>query len=217
MFTYEDSLRLTTRFGCSSCDLDGVLPAAMAKTLLDAEARLAKCELALLETDRRLTKSEHRMRLTVSVLVLSGDRTKMLVVTRKIGFIDFKTGRPFPLGTVGTPGGHVEVEDFELMQSFTAQTEEMLENAAIRELEEETGLQAGGAEMVFCSVDDDGNYCAMMRAGGFYDTGAILARPDGLPLTAEPGTMAYWINRDEMVAKSAWPKYYQAARDAGAF
>lgn len=138
-------------------------------------------------------------------------------LAREIGDALLKSERRMRPGTIGTPGGHVEVEDFTPEPGLTTQFVMMLERAALRELVEETGLTASGAVLVFAAVDDDGNYCVMMRARGFLDDCMVDADDPALMLVAEPGTEALWLPVDEVIVRSAWPQFYGAARVAGAF
>lgn len=133
-------------------------------------------------------------RITVAVLVEQGGL--VLGVTRKSD-----------KSKVCFPGGHVDACDFRQKQGFTSQIEDMLEAAAVRELQEETGIYVYGLKMTFSTMDECGNLCTMFRT-------KFLGRPETKP---EPGTECLWLTPDEFMARCAWPAYYRAARAAEVF
>lgn len=134
------------------------------------------------------------VRLSVCAYVKSQDGSKLLAVTRKEDS-----------SKVCMPGGFVEPGDYAFKHGFMSQTEAMLRRAAVRELFEETALEADpdDAEMVYCALDDVGTYCTMHR---FWWTAV-----HGL-VTPEQGTSCLWLTPGEFMERCAWPEYYQTAR-----
>lgn len=108
----------------------------------------------------------------------------------------------------GLPGGHVEESDFvgynnydlEKRMTFT------LKAATGRELKEETGLDAQKIYVAYAGIDDDGNYCTLSHC--------VV---DSYDFSPEPGTRILWMEIDDLVRLSPWPKFYAAAKEAGAF
>lgn len=150
----------------------------------------------------------HRLRpkgvkLTAIALVTMYDhvtaRTYFLCCTRKVD-----AHLPVEQRRICFPGGHVDPEDFLVGGSLN----DTIKHAALRELEEETGLKGNGAKIVYRDIDECNTLCYMVRVT--YLNSALANKP-------EPGTAVLWLTLDEMLKRAAWPGYYRRAFEKGMF
>jgi len=125
---------------------------------------------------------QHEWRKSVGILIWNEDRTKILTVTNR------------QWGGFSCPGGKVEFA-------------EGYENAAHRELLEETGLKADTlkvlGEMPHESVTKDSDprqwWCRFFEA----------TIGDQVPRQMEEGTVPGWHTPEEMVKTSMYPDFYR--------
>lgn len=116
-----------------------------------------------------------------------------------------KADAHLPVGErrVCLPGDHVDPEDFLVGGSLN----ETIQHAALRELEEETGLKGIETEIIYRDIDECGTLCYMVTVS--YDNPANANKP-------EEGTALLWLTREQLLARAAWPGYYGRAAESGA-